>query len=473
MLTGEIPRPDDPPSGCRFRTRCPVAVARCAAEAPPLREVAPAHRVACHFAGPWPGRSSQPGGRGPGGAGDRSGSATGLSAARARARDGSATCIINAYRIARAPARADGRATCAKSPHAWCARPRCRGRKRRCRSPGRHVRNPPPDASPPQRAGALPTCRTSVRPCWLRRPKVGFSGTRRRTRSTTMSVFAQRPVLSPLAEARAWLGSLGLGAAPPPAPTTLLAEDLVVRAPLPPLPTARRSGWAVAAEATLGAAPYSPVPVPGARPVAAGEALAAGTDAVLPPEAATDAGPWVEVTAAIAPRRGRRPAGGHFPEDQVLARAGTEPTLLARLLASGRRGGDASAFAPGDARGPVARPGRLPGDRGGSPRGPIEDTALGHDEEGRPAPVSSHRSGSAPPRLARPSRSRGQARRCDPRAQARLCRRPYRPRSRPPRRRGWRRRLPRPTRPRCPPSSWLPAGSRCRPRARACARAGE
>jgi oligopeptide/dipeptide ABC transporter ATP-binding protein len=37
------------PAGCRFRDRCPLAVARCAAEDPPLREVAPGRRVACHL----------------------------------------------------------------------------------------------------------------------------------------------------------------------------------------------------------------------------------------------------------------------------------------------------------------------------------------------------------------------------------------------------------------------------------------
>lgn len=48
---GEIPSPMTPPSGCVFRTRCPIARERCALETPDLREAAPGRSVACHYPG--------------------------------------------------------------------------------------------------------------------------------------------------------------------------------------------------------------------------------------------------------------------------------------------------------------------------------------------------------------------------------------------------------------------------------------
>ena len=49
VLSGEVPSPINPPSGCRFHPRCPFAMDKCSVEAPVDKEVSPGHRVSCHL----------------------------------------------------------------------------------------------------------------------------------------------------------------------------------------------------------------------------------------------------------------------------------------------------------------------------------------------------------------------------------------------------------------------------------------
>ena len=61
LLIGDVPSPFDPPAGCRFHTRCPLAEARCKILEPATTEIGPAHMVACHaVTAPTPAGSTGP-----------------------------------------------------------------------------------------------------------------------------------------------------------------------------------------------------------------------------------------------------------------------------------------------------------------------------------------------------------------------------------------------------------------------------
>jgi molybdopterin molybdotransferase len=118
----------------------------------------------------------------------------------------------------------------------------------------------------------------------------------------------------------------------------VLAQDLVAPAALPPAAAARRDGWAVAAEDTLGASPYSPSPLP-RQPVrvAIGTALPPGTDAVLAPfDLAAEAG-FAQALQAVAAGDGTRAAGEDAEAGALLRAAGERlrPQDIAALAAFG------------------------------------------------------------------------------------------------------------------------------------------
>ncbi len=54
ILAGDPPSPIDPPSGCRFHTRCPLATEKCAKEHPDFRDLGGGHFCACHYGQPFP-----------------------------------------------------------------------------------------------------------------------------------------------------------------------------------------------------------------------------------------------------------------------------------------------------------------------------------------------------------------------------------------------------------------------------------
>ena len=117
----------------------------------------------------------------------------------------------------------------------------------------------------------------------------------------------------------------------------LLAQPVVAAAPVPLRPLARRPGFAVASAETLGAGPYTPLPLSRAVPVRAGEALPEGTDAVLGPEEVERFGSAVQALASLAPGENTRARGGELAAGETVLDAGA--LLTARTLGAAAAAG--------------------------------------------------------------------------------------------------------------------------------------
>jgi molybdopterin biosynthesis enzyme len=102
----------------------------------------------------------------------------------------------------------------------------------------------------------------------------------------------------------------------------ILAEDVVVQAPLPPAAIALRDGWAVPSDLTNDAGPYAPMPVPTAQRIEMGEPLPSEADAVAPLEAVALRSGTPHALSPVVPLEGVLPAAADAAPGAVLLPAG-------------------------------------------------------------------------------------------------------------------------------------------------------
>jgi molybdopterin molybdotransferase len=116
-----------------------------------------------------------------------------------------------------------------------------------------------------------------------------------------------------------------------------VAEDIVVNAPIPPMPLALRDGWALSSHLTIDAGTYAPASIPAALRVEVGEVLPPNTDAVAVLDVLTSRDGEVQVLAPVTAGEGVLPTGGDAYPRVTLIHAGErlDPIRIALLAALG------------------------------------------------------------------------------------------------------------------------------------------